>query len=142
MAISYGIDLEAALHTWSLAVEEQFYFLFPLALWLVMRLLFPAMAAVSVLSLALSLVVMGRESTGTFYLLPTRAWELTIGGIVAVVPAHRGRFAFVGGVTAILAAALLYNESMPFPGLRTAAASRQEGKRWHWPLPGWVVGSR
>ncbi len=80
------------LHTWSLAVEEQFYLALPLALWALncafrgRRFALPALLAVlSLASFALSIWLMksGRSATA-FFLSPPRAWEFLIGGLVAV----------------------------------------------------------
>ncbi|MEZ5385703.1 MAG: acyltransferase [Prosthecobacter sp.] len=78
------------LHTWSLAVEEQFYVLFPVVLaWLsrsgkahARRLLGIAL----LLSFAASLPGPSCFPTTAFYLLPTRAWELLLGGILVFLP--------------------------------------------------------
>jgi peptidoglycan/LPS O-acetylase OafA/YrhL len=88
------------LHTWSLAVEEQFYLVLPLALWALWlaargrRFALPAFLGVlSLASFALSIWLMksGRSATA-FFLSPPRAWEFLIGGFVAVegfpVPRH------------------------------------------------------
>jgi len=68
------------LHTWSLSVEEQFYILFPLMLWLFWRYwrggLIPVMVVVSLASLALAEIMVHRSPAAVFYLLPTRGWEL------------------------------------------------------------------
>jgi peptidoglycan/LPS O-acetylase OafA/YrhL len=112
----------ALLHTWSLAVEEQFYIFFPIGLWLLFRWrvkLLPALAFIAAVSFALSVYELHRNPTATFFLLPTRAWELMMGGMLALAPTYRGRFAAVvagAGISAIFAAVLLYWQSMPFPG--------------------------
>ncbi|MEM7670638.1 MAG: acyltransferase, partial [Pseudomonadota bacterium] len=68
------------LHTWSLAVEEQYYILFPLLLMLVWRRgrVFPVLliGAIFAASLAASEVMWRIAPDANFYLLPTRAWEL------------------------------------------------------------------
>jgi len=80
------------LHTWSLAVEEQFYLFFPLMLWLGWRWLGGKqsprrlMAAVMILagmSLAACLVVTPVAPSSAFFLLPFRAWELAFGALIA-----------------------------------------------------------
>lgn len=81
-------DKEVLLHTWSLSVEEQFYMLFPIALIAAYRwgrgrislLLGTAIVA----SFALSVWGVAYKPLGTFYLLPTRAWELLIGSLLAI----------------------------------------------------------
>ncbi|WP_157548409.1 acyltransferase family protein, partial [Piscinibacter sakaiensis] len=77
------------LHAWSLGVEEQFYLLFPLALlalwrWAPRRLL-PVFALAMLASLALASWAVEAYRGAAFYLLPTRAWELLLGGVAALV---------------------------------------------------------
>ena len=80
------------LHTWSLAVEEQFYLTLPLLLWALLRnvrggrLRLPvALAALSVASFALAVWLMRTDrSASAFFMSPPRAWEFLIGGIIAV----------------------------------------------------------
>jgi peptidoglycan/LPS O-acetylase OafA/YrhL len=80
------------LHTWSLAVEEQFYLGLPLLLWALLRhergerLRLPiALAAISLASFALAVWLMKTDrSANAFFMSPPRAWEFLIGGIIAV----------------------------------------------------------
>lgn len=77
------------LHTWSLGVEEQFYLIYPMLVWLVWRLRKSALVAVLAAGLiaSLCLFLYGLEShpSAAFYLLPTRAWELAAGALAAKV---------------------------------------------------------
>ncbi|AUW59844.1 hypothetical protein C1T17_18940 [Sphingobium sp. SCG-1] len=123
-------DRNPLLMTWSLGVEEQFYILFPIILLLLLkqRWLSPLRAIVilSVLSFAGSLVLMEVKPTAAFYLLPTRAWELGIGAVLAIAGIARGQAVDVAGrVGAGLAVACLavlvlaiaaYQPSIAFPG--------------------------
>ncbi|WP_400770558.1 acyltransferase family protein [Methylosinus sporium] len=79
------------LHMWSLGVEEQFYIFFPLLLavvakwWRAQALhVVAALAAMSYLANVLALQFDGANPA--FFLLPTRAWELGVGAIVALTP--------------------------------------------------------
>ena len=76
------------LHTWSLSVEEQFYLFFPIAMYLIFRFrsqwLQVCIATASFGSLALFLWGVQADPTATFYLLPTRVWELGAGCLLAV----------------------------------------------------------
>lgn len=119
--------LKPMLHSWSLAVEEQFYIFFPLLLiairnWAVNRRKLLVLA-IFVGSLALSIVLVPRKPDFSFYMLPTRAWELMAGALLAIgaVPAVRHRVAREAvswiGLAAILGAVLLYDETTSFPGL-------------------------
>ena len=119
--------LQPLLHTWSLAVEEQFYLFYPLALWLVstpvlrrwrLRLVCSALA----LSFLISVAFTPRHATPAFYLPPTRAWELFLGGIVALrmdaIRTNRrlANVLSIIGLVLIGAGITLIDESMPFPG--------------------------
>lgn len=75
------------LHTWSLAIEEQFYIFFPLLLLLLkssQRLLWGAIFITFFASLAYSVYLTPLDPSASFYLLPSRAWELLMGAIVAI----------------------------------------------------------
>lgn len=78
-------DLKPLLHVWSLAIEEQYYFLLPAAL-LFTRPSRWFWGIVAVLLLSLGICVVGGfiKPIATFYLLPTRAWELLIGSVGAL----------------------------------------------------------
>jgi peptidoglycan/LPS O-acetylase OafA/YrhL len=79
------------LHTWSLAVEEQFYLALPLMLWALSRVargsriaLPAALGALGLASFALSIWLMNSDgSANAFFMSPPRAWEFLIGGVVA-----------------------------------------------------------
>lgn len=104
---SQDVASNPLLHTWSLAVEEQFYLIFPLlivvALWLATRLRRPArrtvtgvVVAVLVASFALSILLtygyvsgIGRPTALAFYASPTRAWEFCAGALLALAGAIR-----------------------------------------------------
>ncbi|RIV83050.1 acyltransferase family protein [Aurantiacibacter zhengii] len=81
-------EAEPLLHTWSLGVEEQFYIFYPLLLLAlrrrsprtVLRVLF----AIVAISFAISLALTIRAPAAGFYTLPSRAWELGLGGVVAL----------------------------------------------------------
>ncbi len=80
-------DLKPLLHTWSLAVEEQYYMLFPLFLLLTWRVgtrwIVSIVAVGAVLSLAVAHWGAHHQPAATFYLLHTRGWELLIGVLTA-----------------------------------------------------------
>ncbi len=79
-------DLKPLLHMWSLAVEEQYYLGLPLVLFVFpARLRWAAMVALLLLSAVLCAVMVSRAPSATFYMLPTRAWELAIGGCIALL---------------------------------------------------------
>ncbi len=114
-------------HTWSLAVEEQFYLFFPIMLLPLLRWRARTTVVVlwvlAILSFALSVYWMKiSEGDAAFYLLPARAWELLLGALVALngVPALTSRAwrngASVFGLVALIAAAGAYNKNVPFPG--------------------------
>lgn len=120
------------LHTWSLAVEEQFYMVVPLLFLGLFRvqelrsrnkmlLVFSVGIAVS---LAISIYAAQRYPVAAFYLLPSRAWELLCGAVVALIPVAglpRSRLLREAcstiGLVGILLPCWFYNKTTPFPGL-------------------------
>jgi peptidoglycan/LPS O-acetylase OafA/YrhL len=114
------------LHTWSLAVEEQFYATFPLYLLFVSRFMPSHRRAVTLtlcgFSFALSAWSVHVFPEATFFLPITRAWELLIGALLAIdfVPKIEGakwrHLAGVTGLAMIGAAVFGYSERTPFPG--------------------------
>lgn len=82
-------ELKPLLHTWSLSVEEQFYIIFPVLLFLLYRYLNRSVLLVLTLMLAFSLwlclVYSQANSSLSFYMPYTRAWELLAGSIIAVL---------------------------------------------------------
>ncbi|MBO6848891.1 MAG: acyltransferase [Marinobacter sp.] len=79
-------ETKPLLHFWSLAVEEQYYFVMPLILFFVRRRAWlGVIAAISVASFALSLYLAPRYPDAAFYLPLTRMWELGLGSIAAIV---------------------------------------------------------
>jgi peptidoglycan/LPS O-acetylase OafA/YrhL len=122
-------ELKPLLHTWSLAVEEQFYLLYPLLFLLVWgrgRRAFVAVVAIgAVISFALADWSSLLRPSATFYLLPTRAWELALGALAAVYlsrhPAATGgplvrAAASLLGLALISFAVVAFDDGTPFPG--------------------------
>ena len=118
------------LHTWSLAVEEQFYWIFPLLLMLLLRqqrprpLMWTLVALVA--SFAASEWAAQRAVHAAFYLTPFRAWELALGVALALgpqgssgKPALREALAWLG-IALIGLSAVAYSWQTRFPGLHAA----------------------
>lgn len=142
-------ETKPLLHTWSLSVEEQFYLCFPLVLFLLASLGWLTrariIAAGLLASLLLSIYGAAAHPAATFYLLPTRAWELLLGALLAVSPGllrlhasalPRGEILSWLGLTAIAAAVFSFTAETPFPGLAallpclgTAAVIRSNEER-------------
>jgi peptidoglycan/LPS O-acetylase OafA/YrhL len=121
-------DLKPLLHTWSLAVEEQFYLLYPLLLLGLAKLRRPigelAFLSLCLLSFAVSVDGVAHHPQAAFYLLPSRIWELGLGAIVAglprtiiLFPTWVPELASWIGLATILYAMSFYNAATPFPGI-------------------------
>ena len=89
-------ELKPLLHLWSLGIEEQFYLLWPLVLWLVWRRKFNVLSVIVLLlavSFAANLYRIGRAPTAVFYSPHTRFWELLAGSLLAWLVVNRSRVA-------------------------------------------------
>jgi peptidoglycan/LPS O-acetylase OafA/YrhL len=86
------VESNPLLHTWSLAVEEQFYLIWPMLImlgllfWRSRKSLLIVLSVLTLLSLAVSVWSTARTQTFAFYQLPSRAWEFGIGGLAALLP--------------------------------------------------------
>lgn len=128
-----GAEVKPLLHTWSLAVEEQFYLIAPFLFWAIFRsvrlrnriAICAILGTGSIVSLVLSVYGVKHYMSATFYLLPTRAWELALGSIIAFVPSALSwtmrkslcEGISVAGLILILVPAFAYNAQTSFPGL-------------------------
>jgi peptidoglycan/LPS O-acetylase OafA/YrhL len=129
----FAIDagLRPLLHTWSLSVEEQYYIVAPVAMWVVHRFMGRRWLLVLVPLIALSSPSPRGGTTAaasaTFYLLPTRAWELMLGALLVVRPPPAARSAREASLLGLLGLALLVwtyatlSKDDPFPGLGALA---------------------
>lgn len=123
-----GAQTKPLLHTWSLAVEEQYYLVFPLLVAALYRRgqgarLLPVLSALAVLSLAVAVVQLPLDPRGAFYLPASRAWELLAGALLACAglqapPSAAKRLALsIGSAGLVLAPVVLYDHEIAFPGL-------------------------
>lgn len=115
------------LHFWSLSVEEQFYLVWPALILLLtwrgggLRRLIAALLIGVVASFALSLWLTDASPARAFYLLPTRVWQLGVGGLLALIglvgtSQRAGGVAWVG-LAAIVVSGAALTADLPYPGL-------------------------
>jgi len=124
-------ELKPLLHTWSLAVEEQYYILFPIFLMLTWRFgirwIISILFIVFILSLGLAQWGSANNPSATFFLLPTRGWELLIGVFVAFYLTYRtflssqiaNQLLSFLGLGMIIYSILSFDETTPFPSFYT-----------------------
>ena len=111
------------IHYWSLAVEEQFYVVWPIFLLLLSRYgkraIFWGIAGTTAASLVLSVYQTQTSPIWAFYSLPTRAWELGVGALLLFIPDNiwRNRYIPWLGVIGILIATFNFDENTAFPGI-------------------------
>jgi len=105
-------DEKPLLHLWSLGVEEQFYILAPLLIVLLVRRwprgALPVFVGLTLLSLVANIFALLVDgSSPAFYLLPTRAWELGFGAVLAMIPPNLGLSTASSGKVALLGGLLI-----------------------------------
>ena len=120
------------LHYWSLSVEEQFYMIWPALIILtakfgraLRRNLLVVLTVITGSSFAFALYLLHRNAIWGFYSLPTRAWELGLGGLISVVSPNFKKIphtlAAIGswlGITGLAVTTLFIPETALFPGIR------------------------
>jgi peptidoglycan/LPS O-acetylase OafA/YrhL len=113
------------LHLWSLAVEEQFYIIWPIFLVIAVisrRFFIAAFGIIFAASMALSIVYAKDDPSRAFYWLPPRMWELMVGAALAYVTARRtaswrwSAYRTIIGLCLIVIASCFFNASINFPG--------------------------
>jgi peptidoglycan/LPS O-acetylase OafA/YrhL len=116
-------EAKPLLHLWSLAIEEQFYIVWPVLLWLILRSRRSAVRIVTALaavSLLLSIWWVWNDRTQAFYSPASRAWELLAGAWLALQPKRLQSLRQVVrgmAVAVLLGATVLLNAKVPFPGV-------------------------
>lgn len=121
-------DAQPFLHYWSLSVEEQFYFIFPAFIFYIYRShlskKFFILILLGGLSLTACVAMTATKPIWAFYLLPTRAWELLAGCLLAAAPLPAKpassdllhRWLPISGLGLLLASLMLIQEGPNFPG--------------------------
>lgn len=116
------VELMPLLHNWSLSVEEQFYIFLPVLIYYcVKNKNFKIIYIIFIASLAVSIYGVREMEKATFYLLPTRSWELLTGTIIAinekklVTSKNSGKIFFIG-LLFITTSILFYDKNTLFPG--------------------------
>ncbi|MDR6543225.1 peptidoglycan/LPS O-acetylase OafA/YrhL [Acinetobacter bereziniae] len=116
------------LHTWSLSVEWQFYLFLPIYLIIAYKLLkhktIYALILLFICSLALAHVISTYRPSASFFLLPTRAWEMILGGFLYFLPKPNLKDATsylleIIGFSLIIASLYLFNAKTPWSSIYT-----------------------
>jgi len=122
------VESNPLLHTWSLAVEEQFYLCWPLLIALTVRfgrrsrrVVAGTLIGFAVVSFSFSLALVRGNLVEAFYSAPPRAWEFAVGGIASLLSSlqltYRWRSLIsMAGIALVLAAALEFSPGTAFPG--------------------------
>jgi len=135
LAMDYLAESASAnplLHTWSLSVEEQFYFVWPLFIFILARTggttdlykkLLKGIFILSVLSFIFSVLLTKYNQPWAFFSSPTRAWEFGVGGLIVLIPKNRFNISVawsnvlgVLGFSLVLFTACFYDTTVSFPG--------------------------
>jgi peptidoglycan/LPS O-acetylase OafA/YrhL len=133
--LQYGAQsslLKPFLHTWSLSIEEQFYLIFPIFLFIIYRkfqnYIFYIILLVAIASLTISELTNSRNSLLSFYFIHTRAWELLTGSLLALshfkynkklFKISKSSFFSLLGLILIIIPLFLYDENTRHPSIYT-----------------------
>ncbi|MDR4653060.1 MAG: acyltransferase [Nitrosomonas sp.] len=120
-------EISPLVHLWSLAVEEQFYFIFPLLLFFTHKLwkfkgIKILLLFLFLFSFALSVILSSNYPNSSFYLLHTRAWELSLGGILIFLPEFKFQNRYVTNTLSIIGSLFIaisiftFSKGIPYPG--------------------------
>lgn len=136
-------ELKPLMHIWSLGVEEQFYLIYPLVVWIIWRIKVNIQATIVlllVLSFGLNVINIEKNSIQTFFMLPTRFWELLVGSLLAylclfkpkwtrnwvfqwsslLISIHKDRILnnalSIVGFLLIIVSAFTFNKNLLYPG--------------------------
>lgn len=118
-------EMKPLLHTWSLAVEEQFYIFFPLVLIFISKRnkahYLRYFLILGFLSLIACILLTQLKPSAAFYWIPTRTWELLIGSLLALkvfpeLSKSSSEAVSLTGAGLVLAAIFTYDAQTPFPG--------------------------
>ncbi len=125
-------ELKPLLHTWSLAVEEQYYLLFPIVLILTWRLkrhhVVVLITVVAILSFGIAEWGSAHRPWAAFFLLPTRAWEILVGSLAAFYiflkgTPRPGQILSGVGLVMIVGSVFALDDKTPFPGIYALPAT-------------------
>jgi peptidoglycan/LPS O-acetylase OafA/YrhL len=127
-------ELKPLIHTWSLALEEQYYILFPLFLMFTRKLgkrwVVGLLIILFVISLAGAQYLSANHPSFNFFMLPTRVWELLIGAFIAFYYARHNirkhhhlieQLGSLFGLLVIASSVFIYNPQTPFPSIYALA---------------------
>jgi peptidoglycan/LPS O-acetylase OafA/YrhL len=130
-------ELKPLLHTWSLAVEEQYYVLFPLFLMAAWKLgrkpIIYILIAMAIFSLAFAQWGVASHPSFVFFLLPTRGWEILIGALISLFVSYKAtiistrepmnpmvaQIASMAGLMLVLYAIFSFDKDTPSPSIYT-----------------------
>jgi peptidoglycan/LPS O-acetylase OafA/YrhL len=112
---SAGADTMPLLHMWSLSVEEQFYLAWPIFLLLTRKKPVTSLLVLAACSLAMSEWWVYHDPQAAFFQMPSRAWELAVGGLVALRPMSVPRWSANAGLAMVVLACFV--PFAHFPGL-------------------------
>ncbi len=144
-------ELKPLIHTWSLSIEEQFYILFPLLLIILWRfrenIIFFVILICFFLSFSLAHWGAYNYPTASFWLLPTRGWELLLGVVISIYlfrnkfepPKKISQIFSIIGFSLIIFSILLFNKNTPSPSIFHLAPTLGAGLIILFALPGTLL---